>query len=140
MGYEVVRLLTFTDIKDKATAEVDKEKVSIKKLTQRNAETFFADAKLLKTKSSTFNPNSSTTVDQPVKLIKMLLEKGLAYWYEGNVYFDPLKFKEFGKLSKLDMSRWPKKKRRFHKDTYLSMPWNMDDFILWHGYKEGDKV
>ncbi len=140
LGYDVVRLLTFTDIEDKAIAEAEKEKVSIKELTQRNADTFFADAKLLKIKSPTFNPRSSTTVDQAVKLIKILLEKGYAYWYKGNVYFDPLRFKEFGKLSKLDMSRWPKKKRRFHKDTYPGMPWNMGDFILWHGYKEGDKV
>jgi len=56
LGYEVVRLLTFTDIKDNATAEADKEKVSIKKLTQRNAETFFAEARLLRTKSSIY-PN-----------------------------------------------------------------------------------
>ncbi len=140
LGYDVVRLLTFTDIEDKAIAEAEKEKVSIKELTQRNADTFFADAKLLKIKSPTFNPRSSTTVDQAVKMIKILLEKGYAYWYKGNVYFDPLKFEEFGKLSKLDMSRWPKKKRRFHKDTYPGMPWNMGDFILWHGYKEGDKV
>ncbi len=140
LGYDIVRLITFTDIEDKAIAEADKEKVSIKELTQRNADIFFADADLLKIKSPTHNPRSSTTVDQAVKLIKILLEKGYAYWHKRNVYFDPLKFKEFGKLSKLDMSRWPKKKRRFHKDTYPGMPWNMGDFILWHGYKEGDKV
>jgi len=140
LGYEVVRLLTFTDVEDKAIGEADKEEVPIIELTQRNADTFFADAKLLRIKSPTYNPRSSTTVDEAVKLIKILLEKGLAYWYNGNVYFDPLKFKEFGKLSKLDMSRWPKKKRRFHKDTYPGMPWNMGDFILWHSYKEGDKV
>ncbi len=31
------------------------------------------------------------------------------------------------------MSKWPKKKRRFHKDTYPGTPWNMGDFIIWHG-------
>jgi len=139
-GYEVVRLLTLTDIEDKAIAEAEKEKVSIEELTQRNAAAFFADARLLKIKSPTYNPRSSTTVDQAVKMIKILLEKGYAYWYKGNVYFDPLKFKEFGKLSKLDMSRWPKKKRRFHKDTYPGARWNLGDFMLWHGYKEGDKI
>jgi cysteinyl-tRNA synthetase len=140
LGYKVIRLLTFTDIEDKAIAEANKEKVSIKELTQRNADTFSTDANLLKIKPPTHNPRSSTTVDQAVKLIRILLEEGYAYWHKGNVYFDPLKFKGFGKLSKLDMSRWPKKKRRFHKDTYPGTPWNMGDFILWHGYKEGDKV
>lgn len=140
LGYEVVRLLTFTDIEDKAIGEAKKEKVSIKEMTQKNVDTFFADAKLLEIESPTYNPRSSTTVDQAAKLIKVLLEKGFAYWHKGNVYFDPLKFKEFGKISKLDMRKWPKKKRRFHKDTYPGMPWNMGDFILWHGYKESDKV
>ncbi len=55
-------------------------------------------------------------------------------------YFDPLTFKGFGKLAHLDMSRWPKVKKRFHRDTYSGNRWNMGDFILWHGYKKGDTV
>ena len=60
--------------------------------------------------------------------------------YKGaeNCYFDPLKFHGFGKLAHLDMSKWPEKKRRFHKDTYPGTPWNMGDFILWHGCKTDD--
>jgi cysteinyl-tRNA synthetase len=38
------------------------------------------------------------------------------------------------------MSRWPKTKRRFHKDTYSGNRWNLGDFILWQGYKKGDKI
>jgi cysteinyl-tRNA synthetase len=83
-------------------------------------------------------------VDQAAKLIKVLLEKGIAYKYTfnnvENVYYDPLKFSGFGKLSQLDMEKWPKTKRRFHLDTYPGMPWNRGDFILWHGCKAGDKV
>ena len=37
------------------------------------------------------------------------------------------------------MSRWPKTKRRFSKDTYPGMRWNLGDFILWHGRKEGER-
>ena len=38
------------------------------------------------------------------------------------------------------MSRWPKKKRRFHRDTYPGIQWNRGDFILWHGYRADDRV
>jgi cysteinyl-tRNA synthetase len=38
------------------------------------------------------------------------------------------------------MSKWPKKKRRFHKDTYPGTPWNRGDFILWHGCKNGESA
>jgi cysteinyl-tRNA synthetase len=36
------------------------------------------------------------------------------------------------------MSRWPKQKVRFKKDTYNGRRWNRGDFVLWHGYQEGD--
>jgi cysteinyl-tRNA synthetase len=76
-------------------------------------------------------------VDQAVNLVLTLIANGCAYWYtyEGikNAYFDPLKFKGFGKLSHLDMSKWPKRHRRYHKDTYPGTPWNLGDFIIWHG-------
>ena len=69
-----------------------------------------------------------------------LLEKGYAYWDRGDVFYDPLKFKGFGRLYGLDMSRWPKKKRHFRRDTYPGVQWNLGDFILWHGYSAGDPV
>jgi cysteinyl-tRNA synthetase len=36
------------------------------------------------------------------------------------------------------MSRWPARRRRFHRDTYPGVQWNLGDFFLWHGYREGD--
>lgn len=146
LGYEVVRLISLTDIEDKAILEAEREEVSVKELAERNRRTFSEDSELLRMRSPTYSACmmacSSTAVEEAGRLIKVLLEKGYAYHYKHrgrrNVYFDPLKFKDFGKLSKLDMSNWPKKKRRFHKDTYPGSPWNMGDFILWHGYKKGD--
>ena len=146
LGYDVVRLISLTDIEDKAIVEAEKEEVSVKELAERNRRIFSQDSELLRMRSPTYSACmmacSSTAVEEAAKLIKTLLEKGYAYYYKHrgrrNVYFDPLKFEGFGKLSKLDMRRWPKKKRRFHKDTYPGTPWNKGDFILWHGYKEGD--
>jgi len=54
------------------------------------------------------------------------------------VYFDPLNFDDFGKLYGLDMSKWPKQRRRYHRDNYSGDRWNKGDFILWRGYKKGD--
>ncbi len=146
LGYDVVRLISLTDIEDKAIIEAEKEGISVNQLAEKNREIFFEDSELLRMRDPTYSACmmacSSTAVEEAAKLIKTLLEKEYAYYYKHrrkrNVYFDPLKFKDFGKLSKLDMNRWPKKKRRFHKDTYPGTPWNMGDFILWHGYKEGD--
>ena len=144
LGYKVTRLITLTDVEDKAIMEAKKEHLSVEELTQRNEAKFFRDFELLKIKVPDYTVRASTVVDQSATLIKTLMEKGYAYWHrhEGaeNAYFDPLKFKGFGKLAHLDMSEWPRKKRRFHLDTYPGTPWNKGDFVLWHGCKKGESV
>ncbi len=144
LGYRVTRLITLTDVEDKAIVEAKKENLSVEKVTQRNETKFFRDFELLKIKMPDYTVRASTVVDQAAALIKTLVEKGYAYWHRHkgaeNTYFDPLKFEGFGKLAHLDMSKWPRKKRRFHLDTYPGTPWNRGDFVLWHGCKKGDSV
>jgi len=144
LGYKVTRLMTLTDVEDKAIAQAKKENLTVEELTRKNEAVFFKDFELLKIKKPDYPVRASTAVDQAVNLISTLMEKGTAYFYNymdaKNVYFDPLKFKGFGKLAHLDMSKWPKKKRRFHKDTYPGTPWNLGDFVLWHGCNQNDDV
>ncbi|MFA5363674.1 MAG: class I tRNA ligase family protein [Candidatus Bathyarchaeia archaeon] len=143
-GYKVERVLTITDVEDKALAEAEKRNIPLKDLTDENVKHFVEELKHLKVKIPEYMQRSSATVEEAVNVIEMLLKKGVAYWHthEGrkNIYFDPSKFEGFGKLFRLDMSKWPKQKKRFHQDTYPGIQWNLGDFILWHGYKEGDKV
>ena len=142
LGYSVKRLMTLTDVEDKAIAQAKKENLTVEELTRRNEVVFFRDFELLKIKKPNYAIRASTAVDQAANLISKLVEKGTAYFYTykgaKNVYFEPLKFKGFGKLAHLDMGKWPKKKRRFHKDTYPGTPWNLGDFVLWHGCKQDD--
>jgi cysteinyl-tRNA synthetase len=140
LEYKVERVLNITDVEDKAIAEAEKEGTPLRNITERNAKMFLKELKLLRVKTPDYLPRSSTSIDQAVHLIEELLKMRYAYWHGGNVYYDPVKFKGFGKLFRLDMTRWPKVKRRFHKDTYPGNRWNLGDFILWHGYKQGDKV
>jgi cysteinyl-tRNA synthetase len=144
LGYKVTRLITLTDVEDKAIAESKKEKLSVGELTQRNEANFFRDFALLKIKVPDYTVRASTVVDQSAKFTRTLVEKGYAYWHKHkgaeNAYFDPLKFKGFGKLAHLDMNKWPRKKRRFHLDTYPGTPWNKGEFVLWHGCKKGESV
>ena len=137
LGNKVTRLITLTDVEDKAIAQAKKENLTIEK----NEAIFFQDFKLLKIKIPDYSIRASSAVDQAAKLIIQLLDKGYAYWYvhnsAKNVYFEPLNFKGFGKLAHLNMSNWPKKRRRFHLDTYPGTPWNKGDFIVWDGCKQG---
>lgn len=133
LEYKVDRVINFTDVEDKSVAAAEQKGISNADLTEPVAETFFKECDALRIKLPETVPRSSTSVDQAVELIQDLMAKGYAYRHEGDIFFDPLKFEGFGKLYGLDMSRWPKKKRRFRKDTYAGHRWNLGDFILWHG-------
>jgi cysteinyl-tRNA synthetase len=142
LNYRVKRLMTLTDVEDKAILQAEKERITVEELTAKNEAIFFQDFELLRIKKPDLAVRASTAVNQSVRLIVSLVEKGVAYWHmyagEKNVYFDPLKFEGFGKLAHLDMTKWPNKKRRFHKDTYPGTPWNRGDFVLWHSCKQED--
>ncbi len=139
-GYEVKRVINLTDIEDKAIEEAQERGVSVGELTGAIAGRFIEEAGRLRIKLPERIPRSSTSVEQAVYLIRKLMEKGYAYRHKSDIFFDPLKFKGFGKLFRLDMSKWPKTKKRFKRDTYPGLRWNLGDFILWHGCKGGDEV
>ncbi len=132
-GYEVERMINFTDVEDKAIERARKKGISLDQLTQPVADAFLQSCRILKIKLPADIPRSSTTVEAAAELTRALMEKGYAYRHGQDVYYDPLKFKGFGKLYGLDMSKWPKKKVRFGRDTYPGQRWNLGDFILWKG-------
>jgi cysteinyl-tRNA synthetase len=140
LGYVVRRGMNVTDIEDKAISEARQRKISLQKLVEKNIRDFREEMRLLKMKTPDYLPRASDAVEEAVAIIERLLNRGIAYRYGGNIYFDPLKFPDFGRLYGLDMTRWPAKKRRFHRDTYPGIQWNLGDFILWHGCREGDTV
>jgi len=139
LGYVVRRGMNLTDIEDKAIKEAAKQRMSIKFLADKNIRIFIREMRFLRMKVPDFLPRASECVQEASDIIERLLERKRAYWQKGNIYFDPLRFPGFGRLFGIDMSQWPRKRRRFHKDTYPGMQWNYGDFILWHGYKKRDR-
>jgi cysteinyl-tRNA synthetase len=137
LGCRVERVINFTDVEDKTMAAAARQGQTLAGLTKPVAERFRQEAGLLGIKLPDVIPCSSTSIDEAVRLIKILLAKGYAYRHERDIFFEPLKFPGFGKLYGLDMGRWPRKKRRFRKDTYPGQRWNLGDFILWHGHRPG---
>ena len=135
-GYRVKRGMNVTDVEDKAIKEAEARKKTVKDLTKTNIRRFIQEMRLLKMQLPDYLLKASEAVDEAVKITEHLLRLKIAYWHRGNVYFDPLKFPGFGELFGLDMTRWPSRKKRFHRDTYPGMQWNLGDFILWHGCRD----
>jgi cysteinyl-tRNA synthetase len=135
LGYDVKRIINFTDLEDKTIEESLTQEKNIDEITAAAADHFYGETRDLKIKLPDVIPSSSGSVAQAVEIIKTLVKKGHAYFYGKDVFFDPLTFPGFGKLFGLDMSTWPEKKIRFHRDTYNGNRWNKGDFILWHSDK-----
>ena len=131
-GYQVDRAINFTDLEDKTIEESLSQERSIQEITSDVTDHFYRETRELRILLPKDIPTSSTSVPEAVRIISLLIKKGHAYYHGGDVFFDPLTYPQFGRLYGLDMSRWPKKKVRFRKDTYNGNRWNLGDFILWH--------
>jgi cysteinyl-tRNA synthetase len=71
-----------------------------------------------------------------VELVKKLMEKGIAYKGEDNsIYYSIEKFKNYGKLSGVDVSNL-KAGARVKQDEYEKE--NVQDFVLWKAWDEND--
>jgi cysteinyl-tRNA synthetase len=139
-GNQVRRLMNLTDVEDKALAEAQRRQTSLESVTAPIVEQFRREAAMLGINLPAQLPRSSTSVEMAAEVTDTLMDKGYAYRHGGNIYFDPLQYEGFGRLYGLDMSKWPRTKRRFSRDTYSGLRWNLGDFILWHGFRQGHTI
>ncbi|MBD3242884.1 MAG: class I tRNA ligase family protein [Chitinivibrionales bacterium] len=140
LGYAVTREINYTDVEDKAIAEMRRRGLSLEELTEPIEARFREDCRRLHIRLPDFIPRSSTSVDTAAHMTAVLMDKGNAYRHRGDIFFDPLTYPGFGQVFGLDMSKWPREKRRFRKDTYRGRRWNLGDFVLWHAATGDDPV
>ena len=98
-GFDVRFVQNFTDIDDKIIRRANEEGVSYKEISEKYIEEFWTDAKGLNVREATVHPKATENIDEIINIISTLLDKGYAYEADGDVYFSPKKFKEYGKLS-----------------------------------------
>lgn len=96
--------MNLTDIDDKTIRDSKKAGLSLKEFTEKYTKVFFKSLDMLNIKKATFYPIATENVQGMIKITKTLVEKGYAYVKSGSVYYDISKFKDYGKLSKIDLS------------------------------------
>ena len=99
-GYKVNFIQNFTDIDDKMINKANELGITVKELGDKFIEEYFIDARGLGIKDASVHPRATEHIDDIIKLVESLIEKGYAYEVDGDVYFSTLKFKDYGKLSK----------------------------------------
>jgi cysteinyl-tRNA synthetase len=135
-GFKVKLIMNLTDVDDKTIKGSRKERVPLHKYTEKYKAAFFEDIKTLNIKPAFAYPEATDHIREMVEIIKVLLKKGFAYKSkDGTIYFDISKFKDYGKLAKLD-KKGLKAGARVSQDEYEKEQAN--DFALWKAWSKED--
>ena len=134
-GYKVRFVQNFTDIDDKIIRRANEEGTDYKTVSETYIREFWADAKGLNFREATVHPKATENIDEIISIISTLIEKGYAYAVEnGDVYFSPGKFTEYGKLSHQPLEDL-EAGARINIGELKKEPM---DFALWKGAKPGE--
>ena len=133
-GYDVKFVQNFTDIDDKIIRRANEEGLTYKEVSEKYIEEFWKDAKGMNVREATVHPKATENIDEIINIISTLIEKGYAYAVDGDVYFSPKKFDEYGKLSHQPLEEL-EAGARINVEEIKHEPM---DFALWKGTKPGE--
>ena len=99
IGYDVRFVQNFTDIDDKIIKRANEENLTYKEVSEKYIVEFWKDVKGMNIREATVHPKATENIDEIINIVSSLIDKGYAYAVDGDVYFSPKKFDEYGKLS-----------------------------------------
>jgi cysteinyl-tRNA synthetase len=134
-GFKVKHVMNITDVDDKTIAGANRDKKTLSSYTEFYTEAFLEDLRTLNLLLPGIQPRATAEIPAMVKMIKALIQKGIAYEAEGSVYYRVAAFPEYGKLSKKKLEGNIEGARvdvdEYEKETGA-------DFVLWKAAKEGE--
>ncbi len=104
-GYEVTRVMNITDVghlssdgdtgEDKMLKGAKREKKTVLEIAKYYTDCFFADCEKLNIRRPDIIDPATACVDDFIRVIEALIEKGFAYEAGGNIYFDTSKLAQY---------------------------------------------
>lgn len=104
-GYDVNRVMNITDVghlasdadtgEDKMLKGARREHKTVMEIAQFYTDAFFEDCRRLNIKTPDVVQPATGCIDEYIKIVSGLLEKGYAYQAGGNVYFDSAKLQKY---------------------------------------------
>ena len=133
-GYKVTFVQNFTDIDDKMIRRANAEGITVKELGDRFIKEYYQDAQALGVRPATVHPRATEHIPQIIALVQKLIDKGLAYEVNGDVYFDTAAFPAYGALSGQNLEDL-EAGARVEVDNVKKNP---ADFAVWKAQKPGE--
>ena len=133
-GHQVKHVENFTDIDDKMIAGAAEMGISVQELAERNIAAYLEEMDALNVQRAHVYPRATREIAGIQEMIGGLIEKGMAYEANGDVYYRVRLNKEYGKLSHrtLDTMRVG---ARIERGELKQDPL---DFALWKAEKPGE--
>jgi cysteinyl-tRNA synthetase len=136
LGWKVRLVVNITDVDDKIYRRAREEGVGSRELAARYRRAYVEDTDRLGLGRPDVEPLATETIPQIVSLIEQLIERGLAYVADGDVYFRVAAFPGYGALSGQRVEDLLAGARIEPGDVKESAP----DFALWKGTKPDEDV
>ncbi|MBE6602742.1 MAG: cysteine--tRNA ligase [Ruminococcaceae bacterium] len=105
VGYNVTRVMNITDVghlssdgdtgEDKMLKGAKREKKTVMEIAKYYTDCFFADCEKLNIRRPDIIDPATACVDDFIRVIEALIEKGFAYEAGGNIYFDTSKLSQY---------------------------------------------
>ncbi|WP_054956082.1 cysteine--tRNA ligase [Paenibacillus dakarensis] len=133
-GNEVKYVVNFTDVDDKMIRKAEQTGTTVPEVADRFISAYFEDLDGLGIPRATINPRVTENMEDIIRFIEELIERGFAYENGGDVFYRTRKFDDYGKLSqqKLDELQFG---IRIEVDERKENP---EDFVLWKAAKPGE--
>ncbi len=137
-GWKIFQVMNLTDVDDKIIKNASERGMTIGEVTAPVTETFHSDRAFLRIQDAELYPKATDHIPEMIGIVERLVAKKLAYKADdGTVYFAIDKFKDYGKLSRLD-TREVKAGARVMQDDYSKE--NAQDFALWKAARPEDEA
>jgi len=133
-GFRVRHVQNVTDVEDKIIARAQAEGVPPEQITNRYSEEYQRAAEALNILAPHVEPRATQHIPEMITMIRTLIERGHAYYAEGDVYFDVTTLPEYGKLSGRVLDEL-KAGARVEPGEFKRHP---ADFALWKRAKLGE--
>jgi len=135
-GFRVTHVMNITDIDDRILDQAMHAGTTIAEYTKPYAEAFFEDMKTLRAQPAEHYPRATEHIEEMIRMISTLLERGNAYVADGDVYFRIASFPRYGELSHLDREGL-RAGVRVAADKYDKE--SVSDFALWKKSQPADE-
>jgi cysteinyl-tRNA synthetase len=133
-GFEVTYVSNITDVEDKIIAAAEELGEPVEDLAVRMAERFSSSFRRLGVLPPDIEPKATEHIPEMLDLIGRLIERGLAYQREGDVYFSVKTLEQYGRLS----GRKPEELRAGYRIEVDEAKEDPLDFALWKAAKPGE--